>query len=144
MVELCERRNIYLILDDIYHKLIFDRRKLLSPFQFTSQDINSTKLVVINGVWFECSCEALMVGTVCDWYEITSAATGSSTLAHGLSQSPHMVWGVARFRSTVWGTNSLMPYFTAKADSASVTVFNRGESAETFSVFSVFLHSLIR
>ena len=84
------------------------------------------------------------IGTFIATNTITIDATGSSTLAHGLSQSPHMVWGVARFRSTVWGTNSLMPYFTAKADSASVTVFNRGESAETFSVFSVFLHSLIR
>jgi len=31
-------------------------------------------IMVIDGIWFECSCEALMVGTVCDWYEVTSPA----------------------------------------------------------------------
>lgn len=35
---------------------------------------NRLDIEIIGGVWFECSCEALMVGTVCDWYEITSAA----------------------------------------------------------------------
>ncbi|HXJ48679.1 MAG TPA: hypothetical protein VNF91_05880, partial [Candidatus Acidoferrum sp.] len=25
------------------------------------------------GVWFECVCEALMIGTVCDWYELGPA-----------------------------------------------------------------------
>ncbi len=35
---------------------------------------NRLDIEIINGVWFECSCEALMVGTVCDWYELTSPA----------------------------------------------------------------------
>lgn len=35
---------------------------------------NRLDIEILNGVWFECSCEALIIGTVCDWYEITSAA----------------------------------------------------------------------
>lgn len=35
---------------------------------------NRLDIEIIDGVWFECSCEALMVGTVCDWYEVTSPA----------------------------------------------------------------------
>ena len=50
LVELCERRGIYLILDDIYHKLVFDGLKITSPYAFTSQNIETTKLIVINGV----------------------------------------------------------------------------------------------
>jgi len=50
LVELCERRGIYLIFDDIYHKLVFDGLKITSPYAFTSQNIETTKLIVINGV----------------------------------------------------------------------------------------------
>ncbi len=50
VVELCERRGIYLILDDIYHKLVFDGVKPASPYQFTDATIETTKTIVINGV----------------------------------------------------------------------------------------------
>lgn len=35
---------------------------------------NRLDIEIVGGIWFECSCEALMVGTVCDWYEITEPA----------------------------------------------------------------------
>jgi len=50
IVEFCEKNGIYLIMDDIYHKLIFDRKQLISPFQFTQKDIESTRLIIVNGV----------------------------------------------------------------------------------------------
>jgi aspartate aminotransferase len=50
IVEFCEEKGIYLIMDDIYHKLIFDRRQLISPFQFTNKDIETTRVVIVNGV----------------------------------------------------------------------------------------------
>ena len=50
LVELCERRNIYLIMDDIYHKLVFDDRKWTPAWKFTDQDIESTNVIVVNGV----------------------------------------------------------------------------------------------
>lgn len=50
MVEFCERRNIYLIMDDIYHKLVFDGKTAPAAYKFTAKDINSTRVVVINGI----------------------------------------------------------------------------------------------
>lgn len=50
MVEFCEAKGIYLIMDDIYHKLVFDGRKAAPGYQFTLKDIESTRIIVINGV----------------------------------------------------------------------------------------------
>lgn len=50
LVELCERKGIYLIMDDIYHKLVFDGIKPPSPYQFTDENIETTKIIVINGI----------------------------------------------------------------------------------------------
>jgi aspartate aminotransferase len=50
LVSYCEHHDIYLIMDDIYHKLIFDGQSQASPYQFTDKDVESTKVIVINGV----------------------------------------------------------------------------------------------
>ncbi len=50
IVEFCERKNIYLLMDDIYHKLIFDGKKITPVFSFTKKDIESTNVIVINGI----------------------------------------------------------------------------------------------
>jgi aspartate aminotransferase len=50
LVDFCERRGIYLILDDIYHRLIFDGRQPLPAYRFTDKDVETTRLIVINGV----------------------------------------------------------------------------------------------
>lgn len=50
LVDFCERRNIYLIMDDIYHKLIFDGRKWQPAYAFTQKDIESSHIIVVNGV----------------------------------------------------------------------------------------------
>jgi aspartate aminotransferase len=50
VVELCERRGIYLITDDIYHKLVFDGRRPAPAWRFTNKDVESTKVITVNGV----------------------------------------------------------------------------------------------
>lgn len=50
IVEFCERRNIYCIMDDIYHKLYFDAHKPPSCFQFTKKDPETSKVIVVNGI----------------------------------------------------------------------------------------------
>ncbi|NIM92709.1 MAG: aminotransferase class I/II-fold pyridoxal phosphate-dependent enzyme [Anaerolineales bacterium] len=50
IVDFCERKNIYLILDDIYHRLVFDGKRPPSPYKYTTKDIENSKLIVINGV----------------------------------------------------------------------------------------------
>ncbi len=50
IVDFCERKDIYLIMDDIYHRLVFDGQHPPSPYQFTDNDIENTRLIVVNGV----------------------------------------------------------------------------------------------
>ncbi|MCP4591877.1 MAG: pyridoxal phosphate-dependent aminotransferase [bacterium] len=50
IVEFCEQRSLYLIMDDIYHRLIFDGRKPISCYQYAKDLGESSKLIVINGV----------------------------------------------------------------------------------------------
>jgi aspartate aminotransferase len=50
IVDLCEKKNIYLFMDDIYHKLVFDGKKIAPVYNFTKKDIESTNVIVINGL----------------------------------------------------------------------------------------------
>lgn len=50
IVEFCERKNIYLLMDDIYHKLVFEGKKIVPVYNFTKKDIESTNVIVINGI----------------------------------------------------------------------------------------------
>jgi aspartate aminotransferase len=50
IVEFCERKGIYCIMDDIYHKLVFDGRSHTPAYRFTSKDIESTRVITINGI----------------------------------------------------------------------------------------------
>lgn len=50
LVELCERKGIYLIMDDIYHKLVFDGVRPAPAYQFTSESIDTSKVIVVNGI----------------------------------------------------------------------------------------------
>ncbi len=50
IVEYCEKKGIYVIMDDIYHKLVFDGKAWPSPYKFTKKDVESTHVIVVNGV----------------------------------------------------------------------------------------------
>jgi len=50
IVDYCERKDIYLILDDIYHRLVFDGRQAPSAYQYTDKDVENTRIIVVNGV----------------------------------------------------------------------------------------------
>jgi len=50
IVEYCEAKGIYLIMDDIYHRLVFDGEKSYPGYRYTRNDIESTKVIVTNGV----------------------------------------------------------------------------------------------
>ncbi len=50
IVEFCEKRGIYLIMDDIYHRLIFDGRKPINCYDYAKDLSENSKLVVVNGV----------------------------------------------------------------------------------------------
>jgi aspartate aminotransferase len=50
IVNFCEKKDIYLIMDDIYHRLIFDGRKHLSCYDYAKNLSENSKLIVVNGV----------------------------------------------------------------------------------------------
>jgi len=50
MVEFCEKKSIYLVMDDIYNRLVFDGKSAPNCFEFVQHPLEESKLVVINGV----------------------------------------------------------------------------------------------
>lgn len=50
IVEFCERKRIHLIMDDIYHKLVFDGRTAPPVYRYTDKDLESSMVIVVNGV----------------------------------------------------------------------------------------------
>lgn len=50
IIAYCEKKNIYLVMDDIYHKLVFDGKAVPSCYQFAKDSSDSSRLIVINGV----------------------------------------------------------------------------------------------
>jgi aspartate aminotransferase len=50
LVALCEKRGLYLICDDIYHKLTFDRHEAVPATRFSSRPPDESSLIIVNGV----------------------------------------------------------------------------------------------
>jgi aspartate aminotransferase len=50
IVNYCEKKDLYLIMDDIYHRLVFDGRKPISAYDYTKKSVEESKLIIINGV----------------------------------------------------------------------------------------------
>jgi hypothetical protein len=83
-------------------------------------------------------------------FTVSLAATTSSSIAHSLSASPDYVW--ATQKHTVANiTNTNYPVFCAgdrtvgcNAHTQSVTVYNKGQIAGTWTVAVARFHSIIR
>lgn len=50
IVEYCEKKGIYLIMDDIYHKLVYDGKTAPSCYDYSKDNSDSSRIIVINGV----------------------------------------------------------------------------------------------
>jgi len=50
IVEFCEERGLFPIMDDIYHRLVFDGKRPISCYKFSKDLSDNSKLIVINGV----------------------------------------------------------------------------------------------
>jgi len=50
IVDYCEQKKIYLIMDDIYHRLVFDGIRVVPAYHYTRKDIESSMVIVSNGV----------------------------------------------------------------------------------------------
>ncbi len=50
VVQFCEKKGLYLIMDDIYHRLIFDGKRPINCYKYAKDLSDNSKLIVINGV----------------------------------------------------------------------------------------------
>ena len=50
IVKFCAKKGIYLIMDDIYHKLVYGGVKVANPFDYVKDFNSNSKLIIINGV----------------------------------------------------------------------------------------------
>src|SRR5512146_104663 len=75
IVDFCERKDLYLIMDDIYHRLIFDGRKPINCYKYAKKLDENSKLIVINGV----SKQYAMTGFRIGW------AVGNKKLIEAMS-----------------------------------------------------------
>jgi aspartate aminotransferase len=49
-------------MDDIYHRLIFDNRKLVNPYECTQKPVDESNLIVVNGVSKQYAMTGFRVG----------------------------------------------------------------------------------
>ena len=50
MVEFCEKKSIWLVMDDLYNRLVFDGQAAPNPYEFAKKETDLSKLVVVQGV----------------------------------------------------------------------------------------------
>ena len=50
LVDFCERREIFMLSDDIYHQLVFDGRHTPNPCQYTERDVENSYVIIVNGI----------------------------------------------------------------------------------------------
>jgi len=50
VVNLCEEKGIYLIMDDIYQKFVFDGKTIPNALNFANKNIEKSKVIIVNGV----------------------------------------------------------------------------------------------
>ena len=50
IVRFCEKEGLYLVMDDIYHRLYFDRKKPANCYKYATNLDENSKLVVVNSV----------------------------------------------------------------------------------------------
>jgi aspartate aminotransferase len=75
MVELCERKNLWLVLDDLYNRLVFDGLKAPNPYEFATDTGESSKLVVVQGISKMYAMTGFRVGWAVGNRELVEAMT---------------------------------------------------------------------
>jgi aspartate aminotransferase len=75
IVQFCEKRDLYLIMDDIYHRLIFDDRNPMIPYDYTNKPIDNSRLIIVNGVSKSYAMTGFRIGWAVAKKEIIKAMT---------------------------------------------------------------------
>jgi aspartate aminotransferase len=94
MVSFCEKNNIYMIMDDIYHRLVFDDVKAVSVFDYAKDQSDDSPLIVVNGVSKSYAMTGFRIGWVVANKQLIAA------LAKVVGQSSTCLSGVLQKAAT--------------------------------------------
>jgi aspartate aminotransferase len=75
IVNMCEKKGIFMICDDIYHKLTFDGNAAVPAYHFTKKDVENTHIIVVNGVAKLYGMTGFRIGWVVAPRELTRVMT---------------------------------------------------------------------
>jgi aspartate aminotransferase len=50
LVGFCESKGIFMVCDDIYHKLTFDHKEAVPAYRYTRKDVEDSYVIAVNGV----------------------------------------------------------------------------------------------
>jgi aspartate aminotransferase len=75
MVEFCEKRNLWLVMDDLYNRLVFDGQKAPNPYDFAKLPVEQSRLVVVQGVSKMYAMTGFRIGWALGNREVVEAMT---------------------------------------------------------------------
>ncbi len=75
MVAFCEKKNLWLIMDDLYNRLVFDGALPPNPYEFAKKDPASSRLVVVQGVSKMYAMTGFRIGWALGNREVVDAMT---------------------------------------------------------------------
>jgi aspartate aminotransferase len=50
IIQYCEERDIFVMMDDIYHRLVFDGNRAVHCYECTERAVDDSKVIILNGV----------------------------------------------------------------------------------------------
>jgi len=118
IVRFCESRDLYLIMDDIYHRLVFDECRPISCYDHTSRHVDESKLIAINGVskqyamtgfrlgWAVASKELIRVMGIIQGHQTSGPSALSQQAAIGALSGPQD--GVEGLRATLENNRNVL------------------------------------
>ncbi len=75
MVEFCEKKNLWLVMDDLYNRLVFDGQKAPNPYDYAKLPVEQSKLVVVQGVSKMYAMTGFRIGWALGNREVVEAMT---------------------------------------------------------------------
>ena len=75
IVAFCEKKSLWLVMDDLYNRLVFDGQKAPNPFDFAKVTGEASKLVVVQGVSKMYAMTGFRIGWALGNREVVEAMT---------------------------------------------------------------------
>ncbi|MFH1132094.1 MAG: pyridoxal phosphate-dependent aminotransferase [Pseudomonadota bacterium] len=131
VIEFCEKRGLWLIMDDIYHRLVFDNKKPLNCYEYAKDLSENSKLIIVNGVSKQYAMTGFRIGWAVGNKKVIEAMTniqshqtaGPSVLLQQAAVGALMgaQSGVDNLRITLENNRNFMMEQLATLDDVSVT-----------------------